>query len=511
MSTRPGCRPTPPARTALRLALPALCLGTACVTAAAQGTGGLRVAASLDTVLTYSDSTAAGSGSTGSDFITELRPGISLTSSSGRVRGSLNYALGAIRHSRSENASQIQNTLSAAFTAEMIDNRVFVDANAGVARTAISAYGQQSAPDSLGINNNRTEVANLSLSPYARGRLGDAATYEGRLTASATNARDSIAGDSTNTGGSLTLASARSGALFGWSLNGTRNHAHFRAGGNSSSDRVAATVTARPDPEVQLSLRGGQEANNVLEGQRTRYNNYGGGILWTPSPRTTASIDSDERYFGRSFRIALQHRFARSSFSFNATRDASTSGDPNGVGQPQTLYQLYFNQFASQQPDPTLREQLVLDFLRALGQDPNTIVVGGYLNTGVTLQRREDLAWTYSGLRSTISVQAFASDSRLIGNAGLASADSATRQIGYTGSLSYRLTPTASASLTGSWLRTLSTASQEGNSLKTMALTWSDQLGRRTSIAFSGRYSLFSSPTSPYHETSAVATLGVRF
>ncbi len=489
----------------------ALCVGAFCATASAQGTG-LRVAATLDTVLTYTDSTAVDGGGRG-DFITELRPGITLSSGSGRVRGTLNYALGAIRHSLSENGSQFQNTLNASFTAEAIEKRVFLDGSASVARTAISAFGQQAASDSLSTNGNRTEVANVSLSPYVRGRLGDVTTYEARLTESATNARDSIVGDSTNTGGSLTLSSARSGALFGWSLNATHNHAHFRVGGNSSSDSAAATVTARPDPELQLSLRGGQEANDVFGDQRTRYNNYGGGITWTPSPRTTASIDADERYFGRSFRLSLQHRFSRSSFSLNATRDASTSGNPTGVGQPQTLYQLYYNQFASQQPDPALRDQLVLDFLRALGQDPNTIVIGGYLNTGVTLQRREDLAWTYTGVRSTISLQAFASDVRLLGTAGQAAQtpDAATRQIGYTGSLSYRLTPTASTSLTGSWLRTLTNATQLGNSLKTVALTWTNQLGKRTSASLSARYSLFSSPTSPYHESSAVATLGVRF
>lgn len=473
----------------------------------------MRVAASLDTVLTYTDSRGISGQDAGGDFITELRPNLLVTSRSGRVRGSLNYALGLIHHSRrqSSDTANVQNTLGASFTAEAIENRLYIDGQASVARTAISAYGQQFVEGSVQTNANRSEVGTVSVSPYLRGQLASIATYEVRLNAAATNTRDSIVGDSDSSGGSVSLSSAKGGSVFGWSLLASHNRSHFRVGGSTAGDRAILSATARPDPEVVITLRGGQEANDVIGNDRTRYNNYGGGVRWTPSERTTASADADERYFGRSFRVAFQHRFARSSFSFTSSRDASGSADPNGVGRPLTLYQLYFNQFASLQPDPALRDQLVLDFLRSLGQDPNATVGGGFVNSGVTLQRREDLSYTYTGLRAGFTLQAFAVDSRLLDNPSQQPDDGAVRQRGFTATVNYRLTPTATAGLTASQLKTLSTASQNGNELNALSLTWADQLGKRTSANLSARYSVFHSATAPYRESSLIGSFSLRF
>ena len=44
-----------------------------------------------------------------------------------------------------------------------------------------------------------------------------------------------------------------------------------------------------------------------------------------------------------------------------------------------------------------------------------------------------------------------------------------------------------------------------------VSLAWSDQIGRRTSAGASARYSVFDSPTNPYHETALSATLSMRF
>ena len=48
-------------------------------------------------------------------------------------------------------------------------------------------------------------------------------------------------------------------------------------------------------------------------------------------PRTTFSADADERYFGRSWQVQAEHRFARSAFRLASTRDVSNGG-AFGVG-----------------------------------------------------------------------------------------------------------------------------------------------------------------------------------
>jgi uncharacterized protein (PEP-CTERM system associated) len=262
-------------------------------------------------------------------------------------------------------------------------------------------------------------------------------------------------------------------------------------------------------------VRGGQESTDVIGTERARYSNWGAGAKWTPNERTVATIDTDERYFGRSRRITLEHRLPLSSFRFSSTNDASTSSNPNGVGAPVTLYQLYDALLLSRYPDPFERDVAVRDLLRSLGQDGNTIVSGGFVSSAVTLQRREDLGWTYGGRRATFSVQAFRSQTTTLDStalqAGNPAGNPAVRQQGYTGSLSYRLTPTASTSLTGSRLMTPATGSSGSTDLKSLSLGWTDQLSRFVSTSLTARYSVFHSLISPYRETALTATLALRF
>ena len=227
--------------------------------------------------------------------------------------------------------------------------------------------------------------------------------------------------------------------------------------------------------------------------------------------RTRAQLDFDERYFGRAYRLSLDHRLANSSVQFSSSRDASDGSSSSGAGQRLTLYQVFFAQFASLQPDPVLRDLLVLGFLRAQNLDPNAIVPGGFLNTAVTVQQRHQLTLSYSGLRMAGSAQAFASSSRVIDAAAVTPANQNTRQWGYLTNASYRLSPDATLALTGSRLLTQGTDTRTGTNLKSLSLSLSSQLARRTSASLSARYSVFTSATDPYREAGITASLSQRF
>jgi uncharacterized protein (PEP-CTERM system associated) len=191
-------------------------------------------------------------------------------------------------------------------------------------------------------------------------------------------------------------------------------------------------------------------------------------------------------------------------------RDITLSADPNSLRRPLTLYDLFFEQFASQEPDPGRRQQLVLNFLAGLGLDPAGTVGGGAINSGPTVLERNDIAWSYSLRRFTLSAQAFASETRQLLDANVVPGDASLRQRGYTGSLGYRLTPTASFSLLGSRLMTKPTATQPGTDLKSLGLTLTDRLGRYVTAALNARYSVFNGPL-PYREAAIGASLGLRF
>jgi uncharacterized protein (PEP-CTERM system associated) len=436
---------------------------------------------------------------------------LTLNSRSGRVQGSLNYTLNALFRSRQSEASDLQNALSAHFTAEAIEHWAYIDAQATITQQSLSAYGVQTQPDSTLANANRAEVGTASLSPYLRGMLGAAVHYELRLNGSVNEVRHSSDNDSITTGGSVALSSASTGSVFGWGFNASRQGTDYKAGRKTTTDRASLSLSMRPDPDLLLNINAGQEATDVGAADRRRHDNWGYGGRWTPTDRSSVSFQSDRRYFGRSHSLTFEHRMQRSVWSYSDLRDATSGSDPNGVGRPVTLYQLFYAQFASAQPDPTLRDQMVLDFLRALGRDPGEVAQGGLLNQAVTVQRRQDLSFAWLGVRTTFNIQAFASSTRTLDGPAVAGDPGPTRLSGYNTSISYRLTPASSLTLNVSRQATAGNAISSGNVLESAMATWAAQPGRLVSTSISARRAVFSSETSPYRETSVSATLGLRF
>lgn len=474
----------------------------------------LFVSTSFTASETYSDTQRA-SGFTGGEFVTVLTPAVRISGRVGAIEGSFDYALSALHFSKKSQANQVvsnQNGLNTAFTITPIDDFAFIDVRANIGQQPISPFGQQSVDSTTQFNTNRTEVSTLNITPYVRGSLAGLMTYELRLASSRTDARDSNLSDSTSTTGSIALSSPGRGSVFGWSVNASRQKSDFRAGRATESDRLTSTLTARPVDDLQLSLTGGRESTDVgsLSGRRSG-NTWGWGARWTPTERSNISYNREVRFFGNSHNVVFEHRMPRTVWRYADTRDATGGGDPNGVGRPVTQYELFFAQFASVQPDPVQREQLVLAFLRGLGVNPNDTVGGGSLSSGVRLQRRQDLSLAVLGQRTNLSVQAFSTESRLLdtGTAGLANEPVVQR--GYNGTVSYRLSPTSSLSLTGAQQKTAATATRRGNDLKSASLNLTSQMSRTASTSLSARYAVFNSDTNAYRDTSVAASVRFQF
>ncbi len=494
----------------------AACLAAAAVATAARAQESgrpLAISAQVEASETFTETRNGLAERNGGQFLSRLSPSLALSSRTGRVQGTLNYTLNALIRSGTVNAHEYQNALNSSFTAEAIENWAYVDARATITQQALSAYGLQTLPDSSQANANRAEVGTASFSPYVRGTLAAAVNYEVRFNASINEVRRTSDSDSINLGSTVALSSATRGSRLSWALNFNQQSTEYKLGRKTSNDRANLSLNYTPVADLQLSVNGGQEATDVGLVERKRYDNWGAGARWTPTERTNIRFQGDKRFYGNSHAVSVEHRMQRSSFSYTDTRDSSNSGanGPSGVGQPVTLYELLYAQRASAQPDPALREQEVLDFLRAIGRDPGEILRGGTLNSGVTLQRRQDLSFAWLGLRTTFNVQAFASSTRLLDSPNSTPDDGGTRLHGYTASLSHRLTPVSSLTLTGGRQITDANALNTGNELKSLTLGWTTQPGRRINTSLSARYAVFNSSTAPYRETSVTATASLRF
>lgn len=464
----------------------------------------LNISTSLDTQLSFTE-LRRGPGVSESDVVGLLRPAFRIDSRSGRIVGSLAYAATLQRHSKEYDGQNVQNQLNGTLSAELLERLAYVDVSANVSQQAASAYGQQSTADSTVDNPNRIEVGTLSISPYVRGVLGSAVNYELRATAAGTNGRRSIAADSTSLGSSLALSSAFPGRLIGWGLTATHQTLDYRAGRETTNDRVSGSVSFYPDPDLSFNLTGGQESNDIANLDKRRYDNWGGGLTWRPSPRTRAQFQVDQRYFGRGYQVVLEYRLPSTAIQFTSSRDAD-SGSGATSSQPITIYQALDRLLAAQYPDPIDRDQHILALLG--GADPGQLVNGGSINAAVSVVQRTALLASYGGPRLSTSLQLYTTSTRIVDAVAAANGSS---QWGYLASVSYRLTPTASLSASGSRLLTRATDTQAGTNLKSAVLGWNDQIARRTTASLNLRYSVFNSLTGGYREGAITATLSQRF
>jgi uncharacterized protein (PEP-CTERM system associated) len=506
--------PLPPQRCGPGAAL--LLLSLAAGSAAAQSGPGLRLVPSLSVGQTVTDAYEgdAGSGRRG-EAITSLGAGLRMSGRGGWIEGTLDYSVSGLLHARDSKANNLQNRLSASLKAELVPRHIDLVALASITQQPVSALAVQT-PDSVVSERNRSEVRVLSLRPTLRGRVAGAVDASASLAVTATDsgraAADAQASDSTNGSASLSLASVGAGRL-AWSLSAVRAVADFEAGRRTEDDRVIAALTLRPDVDWELRLRGGVEANDFRSTDKQRFDSWGAGLAWTPSPRTSVQLDADRRSFGHSHSVAMQHRSRRTVVRLSDSQDVSRGGGDTTqalVG----AYDLFFELFASQEPDPDRRAQLVESVLQRNGLARDAQVAAGFLTSAVTLQRRQEVSLAVEAIRTSWVFSAFANRTRRIDTLSTGIDDTTTadvvRQRGLSVTVAHRLTPTGALSLSASTLRG-SDGAGLGTELRSLSAGWSEQLGARTAFSLVLRHSEYDAATEPYNENAVIANLNLRF
>ena len=493
-------------------------LGMAAFNAPAQETPGARsfaIVPSLSITQTYSDNRLLSSSDRQSELITQLSPGLHFSSNAGRIRGQLDYSLNGYFYARDSQSNNYQNLLNAKVKAEAIENFAFIDAAASISQQSISAFGTQS-PDSALQTSNQSEVSTYSLSPHLRGSFAGLATYEARANYAVLRSGSFQSANSKTTGGSIDVSSERSSSgRLGWALDLTRESISYEQGRRTESDRANVSLNLSATPELVLSARGGRELNDIATLEKEGHKTWGASLDWRPSERTHFNATRDKRFFGSSHSVTFDYRTPRTVWKFSDTRDIS-SGSDAVTGSAQTAHDLLFSQFASLAPDPAQRELLVQAFLRNNGISAGTLVNGGFLTSAVSVQRHQDFSLAFTGIRTTVILMAFQSESTRLDSLAAASDDlsggGVIKQRGGGVTVAYRLTP--ASSLTGNFVLLKSSASSNAtlaSDEKSLTLAWTGRLGPHASVSLSGRHVIFDSSTSPYHESALIAGLTFQF
>jgi uncharacterized protein (PEP-CTERM system associated) len=408
----------------------------------------------------------------------------------------------------------LQNNLSASASVELVDNRLWVDASASISQQYISPFGSQSSDSSLN-NSNRTEVTTVSVAPYTQGQIAGQVNYLGRAFYSYTNSGTSQASNSEAFGALLSFDSTTRWSRLSWGLDFSYREVRFTDRRNEFDQLNVLSLNYAVTPELRVSLRGNVETSNLTTLNNEKTTGWGGGLRWTPSPRTNVILEYDQRVFGNSHLYSFDYRTPRTVWSISNRQGLSTGQVGGGRGSPGTIFDLLFAQFATVEPDPVARAQLVDNFLRANGIDPKSPLNNGFLPSQVVVERRREASVAFLGKRSSTVLSVYETQSQTPFAASLNPDDDfagGNVLTWYGGSVgwAHRLTPTATLTLSGTGRRTTETFGGQGTTFWSAMAMWTSQIAQRASLSLSARHQV-QSGSSSYNESALLATLTMTF
>jgi uncharacterized protein (PEP-CTERM system associated) len=493
---------------------------TACLTSAAVHAQNLAPSRQAVTVVpritvteTVTDNVRLASAGQQSEQISEVSPGIQVNIEGSRVKAHFDYAVTEVAYAQNSSARQIQNGLTSFGNIELAENFAFVDFNGTVSQQAISAFGTQSSSN-VAVNANKTEVSEYRVSPNFRGRLGDFANYDARLTRDIT--RSDAANRSNVMSSDIGLNVSGKGAAehLGWWVSATQQSVDYSAGRSTTADALKLGAEVSVTPQVSLSATGGHEINNLTSMERKSYGSYGAGASWSPTDTLKLSASGEHRSFGGTHSVSIDQRTARTAWKFSDVRQVSIDPSQAGAASLGPVYDLLFGQFAAVEPDLALRAQLVNAFMQANGIPRDTTAVSSFLTSAVSLLRRQDFLFSLLGIRDTITFIATRTATSRVDTLSTATDDLSTlstvRQRGVTVNYTHRLTPETSASVLASQQISSSAAAAQGTRLRSIVANLSSKVGRKTTVSVGARRTV-ATGIAPYAESAITGNLNLSF
>ncbi len=448
-----------------------------------------------------------------SEQVTEISPGIHIGMNGARVKGFFDYALTGVYYGQNSAPSRTQHALNTFGSLEAVENWAFIDFSGSISQQAVSALGTQFI-DNTAINPNRTEVSSYRISPYVRGRLGDMANYEARYSRAVTSSDTVAASGVTAVDGSVTVSGASAFRNLGWSTNASRQNIGYNAGRTTEADQLNLNLSYAITPQLSVSVGGGREANNYTSFDKQNYSTNSVGVSWSPSAMTRVLASRGHRSFGDTHSVSVEHRTARTVWRFSDSKDVAVTPNQQALGSLGSIYNLLYNQFASVEPNEVARAQLVSAYLQTYGISPNAVVVGSFLTSALSLQRRQDLSFALLGVRDTVTFIATRGESTRLDTMSTGIDDftssAVVRQRGFSVNYAHRLTPEYSLAVLVSQQNTSSALAVQDSTLRLINISLTGRVGRRVMVAVGVRH-VVSSGASPYAENAITGNLTVQF
>lgn len=441
---------------------------------------GISIVPRLTIAETFTDNVALVNSGKQAEQITEISPGIRITSDGRRVKAYLDYALTGVVYAQNSSLRRSQNALNMFGSLEALDKWMYLDFSGTIAQQSISALGTQSSANTL-INPNKTEVSSYRLSPYFRGRLGAFVNYEARYSRTVTHSASALASGVTTSDGVVNLSGDTAFKNLLWSADVHRQSMAYSAGRSTEADSIDVGLSYSVTPQFIVFANAGRESSNYTSVDKQMYETNSLGATWSPTDRSRFSVSRARRSFGEAHSLVLEHRTALTVWKFTDTRDI----------------------FAA--PSQT---NLVVN-----NANPSVPVISSFLSSAVSQQHRQDLSLTLQGVRDTVTFIATGSENRRLDTVSAGVDDLSTslvRQVGFSVDYLHRLTPDFSLEILGSQQRTWHTQGLQDATLHLLNINLTGKVGRSTTASVGARRAVFGSVAS-YDESALSFNLTMQF
>ena len=447
-----------------------------------------------------------------SGWVSQVSPGINIRSGSGRVKGYLNYSLNLLNYSDGQGKNSLQNSLNSSINTEVIDGHGYIDISGVITQQTISAFSTQTNNNNYNLN--KTEVTSYNLTPSYRGRLSNIFTYEARYGLTTTQVKNENKFSSNE---NLALLNINGDEIFGKlssSLSTSRQVVSRQDASETEIDKINLTLSYPIINQLIFSISGGRELQNYTSLSKVSSWNSGVGVNWSISGMTKVSANLENNPLGKLHSLNFQHRTPRTSWTVSDTKSVSLSNSRNSTGQGNN-YDLLYAQFSSIEADPIKRAQLVNNYLQINGINANSSSINGYLTSGTSVQRSQNITFAVLGVRDTLTFTSTRSTGNSVktsisGNDDFNNSNS-IRQNGFALAYTHRLTESVVISDQFSMQKIYGNSESQNSELKSNNISASTRVGSKAYFTLSARHSISSSSSFPYKETAVTGNLTVQF
>ena len=218
-----------------------------------------------------------------SDLVSEIAPGVTLTGEGRRLRVNLDYRLQALLYAESTERDDVFHRLQSSANAELIKERIFVDASANYTQRNLFNTGRI-ARDNISGDGERTDVATYRVSPYWRERFAGYADAELRYSRSGVLVDSPQVSDSDRNRVDFNARSGRRSPVLTWRLDYLYDRQDREDAPDFEEQEVEGEVRDPLLDDLRLLALAGYAESDFLSSRNIVDGSYWSiGAAWRPS------------------------------------------------------------------------------------------------------------------------------------------------------------------------------------------------------------------------------------